>query len=73
MGDRLAMLEGELFNLGEAIEYLGQVRGCEDVIGELEDRVKVLSVERDMCHQQVAEESAREEAALRREYYCDAT
>ena len=69
MGDRLAMLEEELFNLGEAIEYLGQVRGCEDVIGELEDKVKVLSVERDMCHRRAAEEAEREVAALEREYY----
>ena len=71
MGDRLAMLEEELFNLNEAIEYLGRVRGCEDVIGELEDKVKVLSVERDACHRRAEAADAREEAALTREYYRD--
>ena len=67
----MAMLEEELFNLNEAIEYLGRVRGCEDVIGELEDKVKVLSVERDACHRRAEAADAREEAALTREYYRD--
>ena len=69
MGDGLAILEEELFNIAEAIEYLGKVRGCEDVIGALEDRVKVLSVERDDCHRREEAAAAREEAALCREYY----
>lgn len=69
MGERLEMLEDEIFCLGEAIEYLGRVRGCEDAIGELEDKVKVLSVEKEAEERRAAEAYEREIAALEREYF----
>ena len=69
MGDRLERIEAEIFNIGEAIEHLGEVSGCEDVIGELEDRIKVLSVERENAHRMAQAEHEREMAALRREYF----
>ena len=68
MGDRLEKIEDEIFSLGEAIEYLGRVRGCEDVIEILEDKVKVLSVEREQAHRMAEYEDDRNDAALSREY-----
>lgn len=69
MGDRLEMLEDELFCLGEAVDYLGRVRGCEDVIRDLEDKMKVLAVEKEQAEQRAAEAYNREMDALRREYF----
>ena len=69
MGDRLERIEAEIFNIGEAIEHLGEVRGCEDVIGALEDRIKVLSEERERVHRMAQAQDEREDAALRREYF----
>lgn len=69
MGDRLEMLEDELFCLCEAVDYLGRVRGCEDVIRDLEDKMKVLAVEKEQAEQRVAEAYNMEMEALRREYF----
>lgn len=69
MGEALERIEDEMFCLTEAIEYLGRVRGCEDVIGELEDKVRVLAVEREEAERQESARISREMAAERREYY----
>ena len=71
MGERLQKLEDELFDLKEAIERLERVRGCEDVIEALEDKVKVLSVERDECHRRAEQEDDREIEALKRAYWAE--
>ena len=68
MGEKLERLEDEIFCLGEAMEYLGRVRECEDLIAIIEDRVKVLSVERERVHGIVERLEQREEDAMRREY-----
>jgi len=68
MGEKLERLEDEIFCLGEAMEYLGRVRGCEDVISALEDRMKVLAVEKERVHGAVERMEQREEDALLREY-----
>ena len=69
MGEALERIEDEMFCLGEAIEYLGRVRGCEDLVGELEDKVRVLAVEREEAERQESARIYREMAAERREYY----
>ena len=69
MGEALEKIEDEMFCLGEAIEYLCRVRGCEDVVVELEDKVRVLAVEREEAERQESARIAREVAAERREYY----
>lgn len=69
MGEALERIEDEMFCLGEAIEYLGRVRGCEDLVGELEDKVRVLAVEREEAERQESARISREIAAERREYY----
>ena len=69
MGEALERIEDEMFCLGEAIEYLGRVRGCEDLVGELEDKVRVLAVEREEAERQESARISREMAAERREYY----
>ena len=69
MGDRLEKLEDELFYLGEAIDYLRKVKGCEDVIRWLDDKRIVLTVEKEIEEQRAAEAWARETEALRREYF----
>lgn len=69
MGERLERLEDEIYCLNEAIEYLGRVRDCEDVIGDLEDRVRVLTVEREQLEKREAEANEREMRALMREYF----
>jgi len=71
VGERLQKLEDELFDLKEAIERLERVRGCEDVIEALEDKVKVLSVERDECHRRAEQEDDREIEALKRAYWAE--
>ena len=67
--ERLEQLEDEIFNIGEAIEYLGKVRQMEDVIEILKGRLIVLGFEREEYNKLAEMDDAREEAALEREYY----
>lgn len=69
MGERLEMLEDEIFCLRQAVEYLGRVRGCDDVISELEDKMKVLGVERESAAREEQQVHTMEMEALTREYY----
>jgi hypothetical protein len=67
--ERLELVEDEIFNIGEAIEYLENVRQMEDVIEILKGRLIVRGFEREEYHKLVEMDDAREERALEREYY----
>ena len=67
--ERLERAEEEIFRIGEAIEQLEEVRGMEDVIGQLRDCAIVLGFERDQYFKLVRQEEDREMEALTREYY----
>jgi hypothetical protein len=67
--ERLELVEDEIFNIGEAIEYLGKVRQMEGVIEILKDRLIVLGFEREEYHKLAEMDDAREDRALEREYY----
>ena len=68
---KLEKLSHEIFCLEEAIEYLGQVPGNEDVIEVLQDRMIVLGFARDALHRLIEADDARDDEALRREYERD--
>lgn len=67
--EKLEQVEEEIFRIGEAVEQLEDVRGMEDVIGQLKDCAIVLGFERDQYFRLVREEEDREMEALRREYF----
>lgn len=65
---KLEKLSHEIFCLEEAIEYLEQVHGNEDVIEVLKDRMIVLGFARGALHRLIEADDARDDKTLRREY-----
>ena len=52
-----------------AIDYLKSAGSMEDVIEELTDRMDALKKTRDTIHREIEAQEAREDEALRREYF----
>lgn len=69
MGDRLEKIEHELYCIEEAIDFLREVCGSEDLIDALLDKTKVLTVEKESVIKREWDEAQREIRALEREYY----
>lgn len=53
----------------EAIGYLKNAGGMDDVIGELTDRMNALKITRETIRREIEAQDAREMEALRREYF----
>ena len=53
----------------EAIGYLKNAGGMDDVIGELTDRMNALKITRETIRRKIEAQDAREMEALRREYF----
>lgn len=69
MGDRLERIEHELYCIEEAIDFLREVRGSEDIIDMLLDKTKVLTVEKESVIRREIDEAQRETRAMEREYF----
>lgn len=67
--DKLERAEDEIYRLGEAAEYLDGVRGAEDIVQWMKDRMIVLGFEKEQYHRLVEEEDRVEDEVLEREYY----
>ena len=66
--ERLERVEGEIGCVDEAIEFLREVRGMEDVIDMLRERLDGLRTEEAQIEDEMAAEGQRDREALRREY-----
>ena len=55
--------------IDEAIGYLKNAGGMDDVIGELTDRMNALKITRETIRREIEAQDAREMEALRREYF----
>ena len=53
----------------EAIGYLKNAGGMDDVIGELTDRMNALKITRETIRREIEAQDAREMEALRQEYF----
>lgn len=53
----------------EAIGYLKNAGGMDDVIGELTDRMNALKITRETIRREIEAQGAREMEALRQEYF----
>ena len=68
MRERLERLEDEIFHLGEAIDHLNHVSGCEDYVTLLEDKLAIARLERAATHLLCEMQDDSDEDDLRREY-----
>ena len=69
MHERLERVVTDLLNLEECADILSRVRDCDHIIDIIHDRMAALEVERDELHARIEAQDAREEAALKREYW----
>lgn len=67
--ERLEKVEDDLYNLGEAADYLCKVQDMDEIVDCVKDRMIVLGFERNELRRRVNDEDERETRALEREYY----
>lgn len=67
--EKLERVENEIYWIEEAMDFLSAVRDMDIVMDMLKDRLAVLGFEKEQYHRLVEQEDARDEEALRREYF----
>ena len=71
--ERYDLIEDEISRVSEAIDCLTNVRECEDVVLQLNDRLILLNIEREECSQAAIAADRAEQCAMTREYWRSVT